>query len=341
MRPSRSEPNNRKPHLRSLGATRRRTRIVAGAAVAALALAGCGGATVGSGSGSNAGSKGKCSNVNLAVNPWVGYEADAAVIQYVAQKNLGCTVTEKNLTEQVSWQGFGTGDVDVILEDWGHPDLAKKYITDQKVAEFIGQTGNVGQIGWFVDPWLAKAHPDITNWQNLNKYASLFKSSESGGKGALLDGDPSYVTNDAALVKNLKLNYKVVYTGSEAALITAFRQGEQQHKPVIGYFYSPQWFLSEVPLVKVNLPKYTTGCDANPATIKCDYPTTPLPKVATTKFMNSGSPAATLIKNFHWTNDDQDTVAKYISADHMSQSQAAQKWVSANQSLVTQWLQGT
>ncbi len=340
MLPSRSEQSNRKPSLRSLSAGRRRTRVAAVAAVAALALAGCGGATVSS-SGSGAGSKTKCGNVNLAVNPWVGYEADAAVIQYVAEKDLGCTVTEKNLTEQVSWQGFGTGDVDVILEDWGHPDLAKKYITDQKVAEFVGQTGNVGQIGWFVDPWLAKAHPDILNWQNLNKYASLFKTSESGGKGALLDGDPSYVTNDAALVKNLKLNYKVVYTGSEAALITAFKQGEAQHKPVIGYFYSPQWFLAEVPLVKVNLPKYTTGCDAVAAKVACDYPTTPLPKVATTKFMTSGSPAATLIKNFHWTNEDQDTVARYISEDHMSQTQAAQKWVTANQATVKAWLPTT
>ena len=28
---------------------------------------------------------------------------------------------------------------------------------------------------------------------------------------------------------------------------------------MIGYFYSPQWFLAEVPLVKVDLPKYTDG----------------------------------------------------------------------------------
>ena len=260
------------------------------------------------------------------------------MVSYVAKTDLGCTVTEKNISEEVSWQGFGTGDVDVILEDWGHPDLAKKYITDQKVAEFVGQTGNIGQIGWFTTPAFAKEHPDVTNWQNLNKYASLFKTSESGGKGQFLDGDPSYKTFDGALVKNLKLNYKVVYAGSEAALITAFRQGQAQNKPVIGYFYSPQWFLSEVPLVKINLPKYTTGCDSNPATIKCDYATTPLPKVASVKFMTSGSPAANLIKNFHWTNEDQDVVAKYISEDKMTPDAAAAKWVAANPTLVKSWI---
>src|ERR687890_38597 len=100
--------------------------------------------------------------VNVAVNNWVGYEADAAVVAYVAEKKLGCTVTKKNLDEQVSWQGFGTGEVDVILENWGHEDLVKKYITEQKVAQDAGPTGNIGKIGWLVPPWLGKGHPDNT-----------------------------------------------------------------------------------------------------------------------------------------------------------------------------------
>ena len=136
------------------------------------------------------GSSGKCGTFNLAVNNWVGYEANAAVIAYVAEKQLGCKVVKKNLDEQVSWQGFGTGEVDAVVENWGHEDLVKKYITEQKVAKDLGQTGNIGKIGWYVPPWLAKAHPDITDWNNLNKYAPMFKTSESGGKGQLLDGDP-------------------------------------------------------------------------------------------------------------------------------------------------------
>ncbi len=35
--------------------------------------------------------------------------------------------TYKDLKEDVSWQGFGTGEVDVVIEDWGHPDLEKKF----------------------------------------------------------------------------------------------------------------------------------------------------------------------------------------------------------------------
>ncbi|MFI7586392.1 ABC transporter substrate-binding protein [Spongisporangium articulatum] len=313
--------------------------IPAAAVAAALALAGCGGGDIDNAE-SSASAAGKCGALNIAVNPWVGYEADAAVVAYVAQTKLGCTVTKKDLKEEVSWQGFGTGQVDVVLENWGHDDLKKKYIEDQKTAVEVGQTGNKGIIGWYVPPWLAAAHPDILDYKNLNKYAKNFKTSESGGKGQLLDGDPSYVTNDEALVKNLKLDYKVVYAGSEAALITAFRQAEAKKQWLIGYFYEPQWFLSEVPLKKVALPAYTAGCDADAAKVACDYPLYNLDKIASTKFMNSDSSAVTLIKNFNWTNDDQNVVAKYIAQDKMSDEDAAKKWVDANPDKVNAWLAG-
>lgn len=308
----------------------------AGLAVLGLTLTACGGAKIGDNS---AGSKGgKCGTFNLAVNPWVGYQADAAVVAYVAQHDLGCTVQKKDLKEEIAWQGFGTGEVDAVLENWGHDDLKKKYIKEQKTAVEAGQTGNIGVIGWYVPPWLAKAHPDITSWKNLNKYAANFKTSESGDKGQLLDGDPSYVTNDAALVKNLKLDYKVVYAGSETALIQAYRKAEKNKEWVIGYFYEPQWFTSEVPLVKIDLPQYKSGCDAVAAKIACDYPTYNLDKIVSTKFAKSGSPAYHLVQNFKWSNDDQNTVAKYIAVDKMSPDAAAKKWVEANRDKADGWI---
>jgi glycine betaine/proline transport system substrate-binding protein len=280
----------------------------------------------------------KCGTVNLAMNDWVGYTADAAVYTYVAEKRLGCTVKQLPLTEQVAWQGFGDGTVDAIIENWGHEDLAKKYITQQKVAVDAGATGNIGKIGWFVPPWLAKAHPDILDSTNVNKYAQNFKTPESGDQGQFLDGDPAFVTNDAALVTNLKLDFKVVYSGSEAALIQAFRTAETNKTWMIGYFYSPQWFLSEVPLENVKLPKWTEGCDAVAAQVACDYPIYNLNKVMSTKLQKSNAPAANLLKAFKWTNDDQNQVAKYITADQMKPEAAAQKWVEANKAKVDAWL---
>jgi glycine betaine/proline transport system substrate-binding protein len=312
---------------------------VALAAVVGLALAACGGGNIQSAPApAGGGAAANCGKLNMAINPWVGYEASAHVVGYIAKTKLGCDVEYKNVKEEVAWQGMGNGEIDAVIENWGHPDLVQKYITDQKTAEDAGVNGNIGVIGWYVPPWMAKQYPDITDWNNLNKYADMFKTTESGGVGQLLDGDPSFVTNDEALVTNLKLNYKVVYAGSEAALIQAFRDAETNKKWVIGYFYSPQWFLLEEPLEKVKLPAYTAGCDAVAQKVACDYPEYKLNKILSTKFANSGSPAASLIKNFTWTNDDQNLVAKYITTDKMSPEDAAKKWVEANPDKVNTWL---
>lgn len=314
-------------------------RLVGVAAAVALALAGCGGGGIKDTKSSASGKS--CGNLNIAVNPWTGYSSNAYVIGDVAAKKLGCKVSYQDVKEEVGWQGMASGTIDTIVENWGHPDLVKKYIDQQHVVQDAGLTGNQGIIGWYVPPWMAKKYPDITDWKNLNKYASLFKTSESGGKGQLLDGDPSYVTNDEALVKNLKLNYQVVVGGSEAALIQSFRTAEKNKTPLLAYFYEPQWFFSEMKLVKVNLPPYTNGCDANAAKVACDYPPYHLNKLISTKFADSKSPAVTLIKNFNWTNDDQNIVSTYIAQDKMSPADAAQKWIDANPDKVKAWLQGT
>jgi len=284
---------------------------------------------------------GECGEVNMAVNPWVGYEADAYVVGYVADTMLGCQTTYKNLKEEVSWQGFGSGDVDVVIEDWGHPDLEKLYFADQGgdgSAESVGATGNVGVIGWYVPPWMAQEYPDITDWSNLNKYASLFETPESGGKGQFLGADPSYVQYDESIVSNLDLDFKVVFSGSESASIAAFQKAEENKTPLIGYFYEPQWFISTVPLVKVDLPAYTDGCADDAKAVACDYPETQLQKIVASDFADSGSPAFDLVKNFEWTNDDQNLVASYIADDGMSPEDAAQKWVEANPDKVEAWL---
>ena len=326
-----------------------RTRLFALAAVVGLGLTACGGGGI---SDNKASGNSDCGNLRIAVNPWTGYVANAHVIGQIAQEKLGCTVTYPEVKEEVGWQGMSDGSIDTVVENWGHEDLVKKYIDGQKTVVDAGKTGNEGLIGWFVPQWMADKYPDITDWKNLNKYADMFKTSESGGKGQLLDGDPSYVTNDEALVKNLKLDYKVVVGGSEAALLQSFKNAEKNKTPLLAYFYTPQWYAEvdgqstpgvkdPVQIAHVSLPPYTDGCDADPAKVACDYPPYHLNKLIATKFADSGSPAVALIKNFNWTNEDQNTVSSYIGQDGMSPDDAAQKWIDANPDKVDAWLQGT
>jgi len=305
-------------------------------AAGSLVVSGCGGGDIEDSAAPEGGAD--CGDFDMAINPWVGYEASAHVVGYVAATELGCNVEYKSLKEEVAWQGFGSGEVDVVIENWGHEDLKKKYIEEQGTAVRVGPNGNIGIIGWYVPPWLAEEHPDVTDWQNLNDYADEFETSESNGKGQLLDGDPSFVTNDEALVENLDLDYEVVVGGSEAALIEAFRSAQENKTPLLAYFYRPQWFFNEIELAHVELPAYTPGCDAVPSEVDCDYPPYRLNKVVATDFAESGSPAYDLVTSFKWTEEDQNVVSKYISEDGMEPDDAADKWIADNQGMVDVWL---
>jgi glycine betaine/proline transport system substrate-binding protein len=281
--------------------------------------------------------------VRIAVNPWVGSEANAAVIAHILESQLGYDVELINIDENTVWQGFETGEVDAILEVWGHDADRALYIDDLGVAQDAGPMGVNGVIGWYVPGWMVEEYPDITDSENLNEYAELFRTSESGDKGQFLIGDPSFVTNDEALITNLGLDFQVVAAGSEPALIESFTQATEQRTPLIGYFYDPQWAHSQepllsAPLVKVNLPEWTEGCDAVPEEVACDYPAYPLWKAVRTEFAESGGAAYELISNFSWSNLDQNTVSAYISNEGLSAEEAAARWVEENPDKVAAWL---
>jgi len=150
---------------------RRLIRLTAALAGVVLAVIACGG--ISSDAADRLLHQGDKGVVKLAVNPWVGYEANAAVITYLLEHELGYRVDERNLKEEVAWQGFETGEVDVVVENWGHDDLKQKYIETKKVAVEVGPTGNTGIIGWYVPAWMTREYAGITDWRNLNRYAGL------------------------------------------------------------------------------------------------------------------------------------------------------------------------
>ena len=141
---------------------------------------------------------------------------------------------------------------------------------------------------------MAKKYPDITDWKNLNKYADHVQDLRVRRQGPAARRRPvvRHQRRGAGQEPEAELQGRRT-RGSEAALIQAFRQAEQNKKPLLGYFYEPQWFLSEVPLVKVNLPPYTTGCDADPAKVACDYPPYDLNKVVSDEVRRLRQPGRT------------------------------------------------
>jgi len=302
-------------------------------AIAGLALAAFSGSQT-----SAAATLADCGEWGIAMHPWVGYTASAQVLSDVARQKLGCTINQTQLDEAgVTYDAMAAGSVDVVIEDWGGGRW-QEWVDRGAIVE-VGYNGNVGLIGMYVPQWMCDQNPDIIDGTKLNNYADLFKIPESGDQGAWLEGPPGYTTIGERLIEAYDLNYEIINTESETALIEAFTRGSEEKKPVLGYFYEPQNFLAKVPLCRINFPA-NDWTDVTKASGLTDYPETPLVKLATAKLMDSGSPFAVLVQNFEWTNQDQNQVALDIESG-MSPEAAAKKWIDAHPDIVAQWLEGT
>jgi glycine betaine/proline transport system substrate-binding protein len=316
----------------------KRARLVAFTIVAAVALAAAANA-FGGGARSAA-----CGDVVLNENAWAGSTSNIYVVKYVLEKRLGCKVKVTNITEgQPNFQAMADGKIDAVLEDWQNLPSFPQYTKNKSVIN-LGGNGITGVIGWYIPRYLLKQYPQFKTWKGLKGKESVFKSPESGSQGMFLGGDPSYVQKDKALIAGLGLDLKHVVAGAEPAQVARWSQLYKQKKPVLFYWYDPQYLNAQYDLVRVQLPARFKSCQddekkgGDPKKYACEYPSYRLDKLISGKFAKSGSPAVSVIRKFTWTSKDQNFVANLIAGKKMKPDVAAEKWVKANPGKVNKWL---
>jgi glycine betaine/proline transport system substrate-binding protein len=314
---------------------RRRIGLVLIASLAAVALL-----TTGSAFG---GSSQACGTVVLNENSWTGSTSNVYVAKYVLEKRLKCKVKVTTITEGLpAFQAMADGKIDVVLEDWDNTltPSNQKYLKNGSV-RLAGKLGITGVIGWYIPRYLLKQYPSFATWRGLKGKETIFRSPESGSQGMFLGGDPSYVQKDRALIKELGLNFKHVVAGAEPAQVARWTQLYKQRKPVIFYWYDPQYLNATYKLYRVKLPKRFKGCvddEKQPGKHACEYPSYVLDKLIAKKFATSGSPALKLIRKFSWTSADQNTVSNLIAGKKMKPDKAAETWAKKNAAKVNAWL---
>jgi glycine betaine/proline transport system substrate-binding protein len=319
------------------------------ALMVALFAAACGSSknNSNSSSGGTASNGKKCGKVVLNEQAWAGSTANTYIAKAVLEDKLGCQVEITKIAEIPVYQAMADGKVDAVLEDWQHTDEYAKYIDKAGTVVMGGPLGVEGHIGWFIPKYLMDQHPEFATWEGLKGKEDLFKTAESGSQGMFLGGDPSYVQKDKELITALGLNLKHVTAGAEPAQVARWSQLYKQKKPVLFYWYTPQYLNQQYDLAEVKLPPRTganKNCkdDAkqggNPAQYKCEYDVTIINKLFSKKFANSGSPAYDMLKKMKLTNEDQEKVAKSIAGDKVDPAKAGKDWVTQNGDKVSAWL---
>ena len=325
-----------------------RRALAALALAAAMTVAACGekkeDTPAAGGGGTEETAQADCGKVVLNEQAWAGSTANTYIAKAVLEENLGCEVEITKVAEIPVFQAMADGEVDAVLEDWQHTDEYKQYIEEAGTVVDGGPLGVEGHIGWFIPKYLMDEHPEFADWEGLKGQEELFKTAESGDQGMFLGGDPSYVQKDKELIKALDLNLKHVTAGAEPAQVARWSQLYKQEKPVLFYWYTPQFYNQEYDLAEVKLPERTPDCkdDAkaggNPEQYNCAYDVTVIQKLFSKKFADSGSPAYEVLSKMELTNEDQEAVAKAIAGDKEDPEKAAADWIAENQDKVDAWL---
>lgn len=279
--------------------------------------------------------------ITLATNSWQGSDSNNVVAQYVIEKDLGYPVNLLTIDEIPTWPAMASGSVSAVLEVWGHSNLYAEYVKGNHEVIDAGLEGPDGNIGWYVPTYVLKAHPELKTWQGLKKDWKLFVTPQTTPQGEFLDGSPSYVTNDAALISTLGLDLKVVYAGTEASQLAEIERIYKAHGNVLFYWYTPQYINALYSFSQIQLPPFTQACAKLPASkIDCAYPPYYLYKAMSAKLPKIAPKVADFIKRFNWTAADQNEVGYDIAVKGMSPSAAAKLFVDTHKSLVSSWLSG-
>ncbi|SOD61988.1 glycine betaine/proline transport system substrate-binding protein [Streptomyces zhaozhouensis] len=256
--------------------------------------------------------------VRIAVTDWPGARANAAVVAYLLEEELGVPVEKVETDPGAAWDQLGVGDTQVLLEDWGAlPDRTRLHVEQREDVVDAGELGIEGHVGWYIPGEFARANPEVLDWRHLNDFADELR-------GEVLQADPGFATRDEAIIEELGLDLTPVAAGSEDALIDEIHQAGARGTPLLAYFWQPHWLATKVELAEVELPDY--------------YPSIPLRKYLNAEFAEAGGEVVDFLRAFSWSERDQNTVAALIAGQGMTPGAAAERWVAENPDTVAAWL---
>ena len=228
---------------------------------------------------------------------WTGNLVNGKIAEIILTEHLGYEVDYVFLSAgPATWESILAGDIDVAFEFWPSASPERhSYITEfggDGSVEYFGETGLVGASGWWVPRYVIEGDtkrgieavaPDLKNWEQLNQYASVFATPETGDKGRLVACPiAAWQCGDDIRIRNLDLNYESVLLGTEIALWAELESHYVRRAPLLIYTWTPHWAHAKFDMVRIRLPEYTDECwsgrrattPTTPATGRTRSPTT-------------------------------------------------------------------
>ena len=133
--------------------------------------------------------------VKSSVNDWTGGAVMCEIVHQILENEMDFKVKRIVMPSGPGRdEGIRSGDLDYGCELWPSysttkEKFVKEYGGDGSILK-VADAGVIGVSSYYVPRYLVEGDdaqaPDLKTWENMNQYADLFKTLETGDKGRLL-----------------------------------------------------------------------------------------------------------------------------------------------------------
>ncbi|MEZ7501251.1 glycine betaine ABC transporter substrate-binding protein [Psychrobacter sp. Arc29] len=289
------------------------------------------------------------SPIKFGALTWESGQFTSGVLKYIAEDGYGCTVEEVPGAGPALETALSQNDIQIIGEQWiGRSPIMEDAIAQNKVA-VIGDTLKGGATqGWYVPKYVLEENPGLRSYQDLPKYADLFKDPEDPSRSRFMNCPSGWTCEifNTRLLKNTGLDsiFNNAHPGTGAALDAEIASAFEQHKPLLFYYWQPTGLMAKYDFAPLDFPDHKDACWQDlllaDGTSDCvsGFPVSPLGIAVSTPFIESNPELAEVFKKVQFTPDELNGAILEMSESKRSGDEQALAFLRDNPNIWKGWL---
>lgn len=280
---------------------------------------------------------------------WESGQFISGVLKYIAEDGYDCIIEEVPGAGPALETALSQNDIQVIGEQWvGRSPIMEQAIAQNKV-EVIGNTLKGGATqGWYVPKYVLDENPGLRSYQDLPKYAELFKDPEDPRKSRFMNCPSGWTCEifNSRLLKNTGLDsiFNNAHPGTGAALDAEIASAFEQHKPLLFYYWQPTGLMAKYDFAPLAFPEHNDACWQDlllaDGTADCvsGFPVSPLGIAVSTPFIESNPELAAVFEKVQFTSDELNGAILEMSENKRSGDEQALTFLRENPHIWQHWL---
>ncbi len=280
---------------------------------------------------------------------WESGQFTSGVLKYIIESGYGCQVEEVPGAGPALETALSQDDIQVIGEQWvGRSPIMTQAIEQNKVA-VIGDTLKGGATqGWYVPKYVLDENPGLRRYQDLPKYAELFKDPENPSKSRFMNCPSGWTCEifNTRLLKNTGLEsvFNNAHPGTGAALDAEIASAFEQHKPFLFYYWQPTGLMAKYDFAALEFPAHDDACWQDlllaDGTADCvsGFPVSPLGIAVSTPFIDANPELADVFKKIQFSPAELNGAILEMSESKRSGEEQALAFLRENPNVWQEWV---